>query len=364
MQATRYSCPCCGASLVFGSSSQQLDCPACGNIYPLETMQQVEECTLEDTTDAEMEWQTGGNNELNEEEHRQLRAYHCQSCGAEILADAETAATECVYCGNPTIMPDVLTGVYRPDGVIPFQKSREEAQEAFKNYCKGKKLLPDGFYDEERLEKITGVYVPFWLFSCDAEADMTFNATRVHSSRQGQYQVTRTDHFLLLRGGHVLFNQVPVDGSVKMDDAMMESIEPFNPENAKDFTIAYLSGYQAQRHDVGAEESKPRANARIRQSVDQLMRGTVSGYATAMPAKTRIDLRHGKVRQVLMPVWLLNTKWKDQIYTFAMNGQTGLFVGNLPTDKGKFVKWLVLLFAGIGAVGSGILYLLLNGGAV
>ena len=363
MQTTHYSCPCCGSTLVFGCASQQLDCPSCGNSFPLDTMQQVEACQIGDTTDAEMHWQ-GQSGTLNEEEHAHLRAYHCQTCGAEILSDENTAATECVYCGNATILPDVLTGVYRPDGVIPFQKSKEEAQSALQNFCKGKRLLPTGFLNESRMEKVTGVYVPFWLFSCDADADMTFNATRVHISRQGQYEVTRTEHYLLLRGGHVQFGQVPVDGSQKMDDAMMESIEPFTPEIAKDFSVAYLSGYQAQRHDVSAEESKPRANARIRQSVSRLMQGTVSGYMTAVPAHTRIALHHGQVRQVLMPVWLLNTRWRDKTYTFAMNGQTGRFIGDLPTDKGKFFRWLLSLFALIGAAGCGLAYLLLSRGVI
>lgn len=335
-----------------------MTCNSCGNTFPVEGLEEASKIHVENTTDEQMAWQIPDGRSYDAEENAHLRAYHCQTCGAEIVADDVTAATECVYCGNPTILPGVLQGAYRPDGVLPFKTTKKQAQEAFRNHCKSKKLLPTGFYDNSRLEKITGVYVPFWLFQCEAEADMTYNATRVSVRREGQYEVTRTAHFLLRRGGHVRFRQVPVDGSSKMDDAMMESIEPFDTEAAKDFSIPYLSGYQAQRHDVDAAACQPRANERIRNSVKSIMDGTVMGYTTAIPAKTQIEMEHGKVRQVLMPIWMLNTRWKDQTFTFAMNGQTGQFIGDLPTDMGKFWKWLLGIFGGVALGGYAIALIL------
>ena len=363
-QTARYRCPCCGAALTFGGLSQQLDCASCGNSFPLETLQAVESIQVENTQDDQLYWNAGENDGFSDQENSHLKAYRCQACGAEILADETTAATECVYCGNPSILPDVLTGAYRPDGIIPFQKTREEAQNAFRRHCRGKKLLPNGFADESRVEKITGVYVPFWLFGCEAEADVTYNATKVSVSREGNYQVTRTAHFLVRRGGHVGFHQVPVDGSSKMDDAMMESIEPYDGSAIGGFTIAYLSGYQAQRHDVDAAACEPRANQRIRATVSSLMRNTVSGYASVTPANTQIELQRSEVKQVLMPVWMLNTRYQDKIYTFAMNGQTGLFIGDLPTDKGKFWRWFLGLFGGISLGGYALLYLLFTMGVL
>lgn len=364
MQATNYRCPCCGAALAFGSESQKLDCPACGNSFSLESVEQAAQIQIEDTRDEQMHWQQAQNAGFDSTENSHVRAYRCPSCGAGMLLDETAAASECVYCGNPSVLPGVLTGVYRPDGVIPFQKSKQEAQAALRRHCKGKKLLPTCFMDESRLEKITGVYVPFWLFECEAEADMTYNAQKVSVRREGQYEVTRTAHYLVRRGGHMDFKGVPVDGSSKMEDTLMESIEPFDSEKMKEFTVAYLSGYQAQRHDVSAESCQPRANARIRESVQALMRDTVKGYSTVIPANTQIDLQHGRVRQILMPVWLLNTRWQDKTYTFAMNGQTGRFVGDLPTDKGKLFRWLLGLFFGIGAGGYALCYLLASLGVL
>ena len=357
-EATRYRCPCCGASLVFGGLSQQLDCPSCGNSFPVETIQEIDSIQLENTSDEQMTWQMAENGGFSAQEGASLKAYRCEACGAEIIRDDVTAATECVYCGNPTIMPDVLTGAYRPDGVIPFKKTKEDAQKAFRNHCKGKRLLPNGFADQSRVKKITGVYVPFWLFEAEAEADMTYNAKRVNTYRQGQYQVTETKHFLLYRGGHMAFSQVPVDGSLAMDDTLMESIEPYDDGAVEGFTVAYLTGYQAQRHDVEAEKCQPRANERIRQSVTAIMRDSVKGYSSVTPEKTQIELQNSRVRQVLMPVWMLNTRYRDKIYTFAMNGQSGRFIGDLPTDKGKFWRWFLGLAGGITAGGYVLVYVL------
>ena len=362
--AQYYRCPACGSALTFSSKSQQLACGSCGNTFPLETVEQASQIQVENTPDQQMHWQAAQKEELGMEESAHLRSFHCQNCGSEILADDTTAATECIYCGSPSILPGVLSGVYRPSGVLPFKKSRQEAQEAFRKHCTKKKLLPKGFFDESRVEKITGVYVPFWLYQADAEADCTYKATRVSHHRQGNYEITNTAHFLVRRGGHIGFNDVPVDGSSKMDDAMMESIEPFDCQESVAFNTAYLSGYQAQRHDVDETACQPRANERIRESVRNAMRATVKGYTSVTADKTQIQLEHGQVRQVLLPVWMLNTRWRDKTYTFAMNAQTGRFVGDLPVDKGAFWKWLWGITVGVGAAGTAIAYFLFNMGVL
>lgn len=192
--------------------------------------------------------------------------------------------------------------------------------------------------------------MPYWLFGCDADADITYRAERRMVRTSGNYVITDTDHFLVLRGGGIGFGNVPVDGSSKFDDAMMEAIEPFDSHGEAEFSTAYLPGYQAERYDVASEDAKPRADERIRQSISDVFRGTVNGYSSVITQSSSIRLRHGDVRNVMMPVWMLNTRWKDKTYTFAMNGQTGKIVGNLPVDKGLAVTWGLGLFLGSFAV--------------
>ncbi|MBR6187246.1 MAG: hypothetical protein IKQ41_13435 [Clostridia bacterium] len=362
--AMHFRCPACGSSLTFSSQSQNLKCDSCKNEFTLETLEQVAQNQIENTPDQSLHWGASGNQGFGAEEASRLRSFRCQNCGSEIFADETTAATECVYCGSPSILPGVLSGAYRPDRVIPFKKSRQEAQDAFRGHCKGKKLLPKGFFDEGRVEKITGVYVPFWLYQADAEADCTYKATKVSRSRHGDYVTTRTAHFLVRRGGHIGFSEVPVDGASAMDDTMMESIEPFHTGDAQPFSSAYLSGYQAQRYDVDQETCQPRANDRIRESVKSYLRSSVSGYASVVPDGVQIQLQNSQVSQVLFPVWMLNTRWREKTYTFAMNGQTGRFIGDLPVDKGKFWGWLLGLTLGIGFGGFAAAYALFSSGVL
>ena len=171
-----------------------------------------------------------------------------------------------------------------------------------------------------------------------------------------KYEYTETSFYDVYRQGNMSFLNIPVDGSTKMPDDLMESIEPFDFSEAVDFQTAYLAGYLADKYDVGKEESIPRANERIKHSAEDTLRDTVQGYATVTPRYSSVQLLSGVSKYALYPVWILNTDYKGQKYTFAMNGQTGKFVGNLPVDKGK----LAALFAGVAAGAGALTYLILT----
>jgi len=163
---------------------------------------------------------------------------------------------------------------------------------------------------------------------------------------------------MIHRGGSVGFEHVPVDGSSKMPDDLMESVEPYDYSDALDFQTAYLAGYFADKYDVTAEESIDRANQRVRRSTEDAFASTVQGYATVNAESSSVQFHGGKAKYALYPVWLLNTTWNGEKYTFAMNGQTGKFVGNLPLDKSAATKWTVGLAAALSAAACGIAWLL------
>lgn len=362
--ADTYKCPSCGAALFYAAAEQEMKCDHCGNTFPAETIQQLQEVDEKAESVSQMDWADPYTASWSGQDMEHLRCYRCPSCGSEMVVEETTGASECVYCGNPLVMEDQYRGEYKPANVIPFAKTKEEAMAEYARYCRGKKLLPSGFLAGNRIEKITGVYVPFWLFNCDTDSDITYKATKVRSYRKGQYQITETRHYRVYRSGQLAFRDVPADGSSTMDDTLMESVEPFNAAEQKDFSLAYLAGYQAQRHDVPAEQCKERANARIRKSVLDRFAQTVQGYASVVPEKNSIRVNQAGVREVLMPVWLLNTRWKDKTYSFAMNGQTGRFIGNLPVSFGKAAGWFIGITAGIALVGGAIAFILANGGTI
>ena len=256
------------------------------------------------------------------------------------------------------VMKGQFAGDLKPDLVIPFKLDKKAAKEALRRHYNGKRLLPKVFKDENRIDEVKGVYVPFWLFEADANAQIRYRATRIRSWSDSNYDYTETQYYSVTRGGSLGFDWVPVDGSSKMADDLMESIEPFDLSGAVDFQTAYLSGYLADKYDVSAEESVERANARVRNTTENAFAATVRGYTTVTPVSTNIQLRNGKAKYALYPVWLLNTNWNGKKYTFAMNGQTGKLVGDLPLDKVAYRKWLFGLTGILTAVGFGLSYLL------
>ena len=204
--------------------------------------------------------------EWSEEEAKGMKTYSCPSCGAELICDATTAAISCPYCGNPTVIPGQFTGGLKPDLVIPFKVDKKAAVAALQSHYKGKILLPKVFKNENHIQEIKGVYVPMWLFDANADAKVRYKATRSRHWSDSNYDYTETSHYSVTRAGGIGFDNVPVDGSTKMDDTLMESIEPFRYEDAVDFQTAYLSGYLADRYDVNAESSIERANERIKKT--------------------------------------------------------------------------------------------------
>lgn len=344
-----YKCPCCGGAVEFDSKIQKIKCPYCDTEFDTEAFTAHEE-EVQNAKPDEMNWETTAGGVWEQGEESTLRSYVCNSCGGEIVCDENTAATSCPYCGNPVVMMGQVSGALKPDYVIPFKIDKKAAKEALQRHYKGKKLLPKIFKKENHIDEIKGVYVPFWLFDADADADIRYKATRVRTWSDSDYDYTETSYYSIGRSGDIGFDRVPVDGSSKMPDDLMESIEPFKFEDAVDFKTAYLAGYLADKYDVTAEQSIDRANERIKRSTEDAFASTVKGYHSVTTENSSVRLHNGKAKYALYPVWLLNTTWKGKKYLFAMNGQTGKFVGDLPVDNGLYFKWLGGLTAGFGVI--------------
>ena len=352
-----FKCPCCDGAIEFDSTLQKMKCPYCGSEFEMEALQAYD-AELNGQPSENMTWDTMAGAQWQEGEAEGLRVYTCNTCGGEIVADETTGASECPFCGNPVIMTGQFAGALKPDLVIPFKVDKKAAIAALQNHYKGKRLLPKVFKDENHIKEVKGLYVPVWLFDTDADAFVRYHATRTRSWSDSQYNYTETQHFSVTRGGDIGFENVPVDGSTKMDDTLMESIEPFNIGDAVDFQTAYLSGYLADKYDVDAEASIDRANERIKKSTEESFASTVQGYTSVIPESSSINLQNGRARYALYPVWILNTQWNGQKFTFGINGQTGKIAGDLPMDKNAFRKWMFGVAGAAAAAVFALSYLL------
>lgn len=382
-QVTNYQCPACTGPLHYSAKSGKLACDYCGSsfdvaeIEALYARKEAEAAAAKQAADAKAEaaqaakaeaaeaaaasggWDTSDLSRDWGAEADGLRVYSCPSCGAELICDQSTAATACPYCGNPAIVPGQFSGALRPDYILPFRLSKDDAVQALRAHYKGKPFLPRSFTSANHIEQIQGVYVPFWLFDGGAEGAASYRASNTNVFETGDYEITETRHYHVVRAGSLAFEKIPVDASSKMPDDHMDSIEPFDYAQLRPFSTAYLPGYLADKYDVTIDDSRDRADTRCRETLAQALRDTVTGYGACVTEREDIALRRGKVHYALLPVWMLSTKWRGQDFLFAMNGQTGKLVGDLPTDRGRFWGMFAAIAAPLTVVLTAILQFLL-----
>ncbi len=363
-QVTNYKCPACTGPLHFAGGSGKLECEFCGASYDVAEMEALyagkEAAAAEAAavTEGKTEWEySSAGSDWSAEELSHMRAYKCPSCSAELVCDDTTAATSCPYCGNQTVIPGQFTGMLKPDYVIPFKLDKDAAIAALKKHYTGKKFLPKTFRSDNHIAEIKGVYVPFWLFDAHADADLVMRGTKAHTRRSGDVEITTTEHYRIRRQGDMSFEKTPVDGSTKMPDALMDAIEPFDYTALTPFSSAYLPGFLADKYDVDADACRERANKRITKSAEDALENTITGYRSLMPERFNVQIKNGDVKYALLPVWTLATKWGGKDFLFAMNGQSGKLIGDLPVDKHLYWSWFVRIALIAAVVLAALLFL-------
>lgn len=360
MSVVTYPCPGCGAPMRYAGKGEKLTCDFCGGTYDLSAVQslQASDGTAGITFDASQQ-------QFSQEEMAAIAGYVCQSCGAELMTESTTTATVCPYCGSAAVLPDQIAGGVKPELVIPFRVTKEQAIKTFQDYFAGKRLLPNIFLNSaNRIAEMRQLYVPYWLFDCVATGDMTYDATRETVTREGEWEITRTEHYAVRRTGALSFDRIPVNGCQKMNVSITESLEPYDPSAAVPFSTAVLAGAMADRADTDASACEERAKERVKTSVESILYGTVEGYDTVSERGGTVKTKQGKATPVLMPVWLITTDKQEngvkKTYTFAINGQTGELTCDVPYDAGKAAGWFFGIFAAATAVGYGLLRLFMG----
>ena len=285
------------------------------------------------------------------------------------------ASTKCPYCDNPIVISSKFSGSLKPDLVIPFKLDRKAAEQKLRDHVNSIKLAPAAFKSGNHIKELKGVYVPFWLFDAKCHASGRYEATHVHKSSDASYEYTETEYYDVLREGDMAFENVPADASKQMDDKLMDSIEPYDISAAVPYSSAYMAGYMANKYDVSPEECQVRADERMQHTAMDLLKNQVKGYNSVRETGSNFYKHSGSYKYALYPVWILNTVWNGNKYVFAMNGQTGKLVGDVPYSKGKFfgvlfgvlaVIWAVLIgivaatgnLAATGIVGTGVVALI------
>ncbi len=368
-----YKCPNCGADMAYDSESGMLRCGSCGRTDNIEQMAGVKnlpkdatvtyERNTEDATAEDESFEEDYADESDTDEpssHATFRGdeateYHCNNCGAVLITDPQTAATTCSFCGAGVVLSDRLSGSLAPAKLIPFTISKQQAQEAFKKWCRKGLLTPSDFMKADRIKNITGLYVPFWLYDLNGRGEAEATCTRVFTYSRGEWIYTETKYYHVYRKVDLNYLRIPCDASGKMDDSMMDKLEPYEYNNLKDFNMPYLAGYIAEKYDFDDNALLPRIKERATNYVDNYIHSTIHGYTTVSFHRKDINIRKRKADYSLLPVWMVCYDYKQAEHNFAMNGQTGKIVGKPPISKGNVAAW----FLGI-STGTFILFQLLT----
>ena len=379
-ETTAYSCPQCHATLKLDPKTGLLNCDYCGGSFEAESVEErVDQVTStrkktgksssaadQDRAKGKAAANTSGPAVRTVDEWETLIAngqveqfddvvgYTCPNCGAQVVSDKVTVAASCQYCGSSVVVDQRLTGGLKPGYVIPFQIQAKDLPQMLTDFYKDKPLLPKNFFYENQVGQVQGLYVPFWLYDgrVDGSATYTGSTSRVYLS--GRDQVTETTHMRSDREGHVDFQRIPVDASERIDDDLMDSIEPFDYESMKPFIPAYLTGFVAERFDQSPRQVLERASSRMETTAQNMFASTVS-YA-ASPQTSLFEAVNVAASYVLLPVYLFNCNYEGTHYRYAVNGQTGKIVGEVPT--GKRESRTAFLKAAVPWVAAGMVALL------
>lgn len=326
-------CLGCGASIKYNPKKKKFVCDYCGSEFTIEEIKKNKE-KINKVDNLTKEFS----------KMQDMEGYVCKNCGAEIISLDNISSTTCLYCKSSAIIKNRLTGIYKPESIIPFKYKKEEAIQEWEKLCHGRLLIPGGFKDKKNIQEMEGLYVPFWLYDVESDAYLSCDGTKVTTWMDSRYVYTKTDYYKVERGGNLSFESVPNDAATRFDDEIMNAIEPFNYSELIDFEPSYLAGFLSEKYDVESSEAYKNASDRIRNDSINFLRSEMKGYASLVNKESKNDLKVNKTKYVLLPVYVLNIKYNDKIYHFAMNGETKKMVGEIPVSKTKLLILILLTF--------------------
>ena len=359
METVQYKCPYCGGELKLNPDTGSFSCEYCQSDFDEQQMQalygdQNEQAMQQ--ADPEVDTLQNDQEAAHFAAHKKL--YECPSCGAQVIAEDTTSATFCYYCHSPVILAGRLSGDYCPSQVIPFTVSREAAVTTMKQWCKKRWFLPSDFKRQQQLEKMTGVYAPFWLADCETRTDYHAIGKETRSWKSGDYEITETKEYAVHRDVSIPFVGIPADGAKKMEDEMMDALEPYDYQALRPFQMQYLSGFMAEKYDIVFNDVFPRIQKRVNQGCKGIIAETTRQYSSVSVKSCNTQYQKVQNRYVLMPVWFMTYLHRGKRYSFALNGQTGKLVGTPPLSYAKLLgccAGLMALVALIGMLGGYLL---------
>ncbi len=361
MATVNYKCPNCAAPLKFNPDKQMFSCEYCMSDFEEQTIQQLYAQKEQKESSGEKAEKTAQEKKTaDKDEQEEAVVYNCPSCGAEVVTTASTAATTCFYCQNPVVLGGRLSGEFKPDRVIPFALSKDKAIEKFLEMCKKRWFLPKDFASKKQFDKLTGVYFPYWYIDTQRQASMTALGKKIKTWRAGNKRYTETSTYRLVRSGDLIVKNVFERALKSQDRDMLQCVHPFDLTKAHPFAMSYLSGFQAEKRDIERNDIQQQVNQQMQKYCQDLLKETMSEYTGVVTENYNDTTDLEAWSYTLLPVWIVTYKYKEKIFPFAINGQTGKTYGELPVSKGRLAILFAIVFVlimGLGLLGGLLLCL-------
>lgn len=314
-----FKCKNCGGNVVYAPEKGRMYCPHCESE---ESQEQVQ----------------GGS------------VTNCVNCGAPIETGSFTSACRCAHCGSYLIFDERIEGVYEPRLILPFRVSKDAAVEAMNKEFKRRALTPSDFLSAKSLEKMEGIYVPFWLYDYQTDYFFAGEGTKVRRWTSGNTEYVETSYYEVVRRMNVDFDKIPVDASYVMEDGTMDLMEPYAYQEMAPFEPKFMSGFYGEVYNQNAQELEGRAQQKARAAADEMMQGSLNMYGSVKTFQRECRLMPDGVNYALMPVWQYLYQYKGVTYSYHVNGQTGKVIGITPVSKAKVLSYGASVFAAVTAI--------------
>ncbi len=347
MDGISYHCPACSADLKFNPTTGTFVCTYCDSIFT--------------RYDLEAQGKSGVTpvSSPQDDAATKVMAYHCANCGAQVITDDTTVATECYYCHSAVILKGRLDASDLPKRIVPFRFDKTQAQETFRKWAHRKNFIPKEFGNEEDIQ---GIYFPYWLVDVDGEVQYNGDYYRIetHKSLTGRrrYRV----EYAIAKKGQIHMEDIALSALKKSRKELLEGIQPFHEDGMEPFSMTYLAGFQAEEKDMAIDEiNTPEIKGMISAYAEAKVNTTFPRYGRHVKKAFHFTQHNASWEYSLMPVWLLSRCYKGEYYYFAMNAQTGKVCGKLPVDETALRRYTKRVGLLIGLVLFVLTFVLLGG---
>lgn len=320
-------CPGCGGSLVFDPATKRLECDYCGGSYDPEEFGYVSQEEIE-----------------RRPEFMDANQYVCNSCGASIFVSPTEASSHCVYCGSPSIAFSKLTRIKRPETILPFKITREDAASRIKAKFSSGAFIPKVIKDC-KIDDVRGIYIPYWIMNVKAQGDFLYKGEEGTSDSKTTYFYTRS--------GSGEYMGIAMDSSRLFPDEISAYLD-YDMKDLVPFNESYLSGFYSDVFDVERDEIIPRARYTAAMRLNDTLASSVKA-SSVFPIAAHVDTEiTSDVVPAMLPAWFFAVTYRGKPYTVIVNGQNGDVTGSVPFDSAK-VAWFVVLISILATV---LLYLI------